>query len=63
MTTINAQGVASALWVLHHVGARHEAEQWARTAVDRGATQELADEHLRQWDRENAPIVIGGGAA
>lgn len=60
MTAPNAQLIASALWVLHHVGARHEAEQWARTAVARGASQELADEHLRLWDAENAPVVIGG---
>jgi hypothetical protein len=61
--TALSQGAASALWVMGHVGDRKEAEEWARTAVRRGASQELADATLAQWDRDNAPVVIGGEVA
>ena len=57
MTAPLPQSAATALWVLHHCPERRDAERWAATAVERGATQQQADDELAAWDRENAPAV------
>lgn len=57
MTASLPQSAATALWVLHHCPDRRDAERWAATAVQRGATQQQADDELAAWDAENAPAV------